>query len=669
MSSQLNWGILGAGTIAKTFARGVQHSQTGKLVAVGSRDKAKAQAFAKELNIPTAHGSYEDLLADPNVQAVYIATPHPFHAEWAIKAAQAGKHILCEKPIALNAPDTMAIIQAAKDNDVFLMEAYMYRLHPQTARLIELVKQKAIGQLRMIHATFSFSIGDNANPDGRLLKNALGGGGILDVGGYPVSLSRLIAGAALGKPFANPEKVLGNAFLGQTGADEYTAGILRFPGNIIAQIATGVRLSQKNQVILYGSAGHIVVPDPWVPAREGGTVSILVHRDGKPVEEIKIESGWLYGIEADAVAANIQNRQVSSPGMSWDDTLGNMQTLDQWRSSVGLVYESEKPQESDKPLPTVSNRPLRINDNAPMTYAPLAGINKKVSRLVMGVDNQTFMSISRIMFDDYFSLGGTVFDCAHIYGGGMCEKVLGQWVKERKIREQIVLLGKGGHTPHCNPKDIVKQLTHSLERMQIDYLDIYMLHRDNPDIPAGELISVLNEQLKAGRMRIIGVSNWSIQRVDEANAYAKQHGLVPFTAISNQFSLAQMVKPVWDGCISASDAASRQWLEKHNLALMPWSSQARGFFTDRSGPDKLDNKSLVESFYSDDNFKRKDRVTELAAKYKVSNVAIALAYVLNQPFTTFPLIGPRSISELRDSLHALPIKLSPQELSYLNLGA
>lgn len=667
MSTTLNWGILAAGSIARTFARGVQQSKTGKLVAVGSRDQSKADAFAQEFDIPHAHDSYEKLLSDPQVQAVYIATPHPMHAQWAIKAAEAGKHILCEKPIALNAADTMAILQAARDNDVFLMEAYMYRVHPQTATLVELIQRKAIGELRMIDATFSFAAG--FNPDQRLFKNALGGGGILDVGGYTTSMVRLLAGAAMGKPFAEPLIVRGVGHLGQTGVDEYAAAVMEFPGEIIAQVATGVRLNQENRVILYGTEGRIVVSDPWIPAREGGTVGFTIHRNGKDPEEVKIEAGWLYALEADTVARYLDQRQASSPAMSWEDTLGNMQTLDRWRESIGLMYESEKPSKAPAPLPTVANRPLRVRDDAPMTYGALPRIDKKVSRLVMGVDNQTTMPIARVMFDDFFEQGGTVFDTAHIYGGGQCEKTLGQWIKERQVRDQVVVLGKGGHTPWCNPKDIVRQLDESLERLQTDHLDIYMLHRDNLELAASELIGVLNEQLQKGKMRALGVSNWSIQRIEEANAYAKQHHLVPFTAVSNQLSLARMVKPVWAGCISAGDPESRQWFTDQQMALMPWSSQARGFFTDRSGPDKREDESLVESWYSEDNFQRKARVQELAQKYNTSTVVIALAYVLQQPFPTFPLIGPRTIQEFRDSLHATTIKLTPEELRYLNLEA
>ena len=224
MADTLHWGIIGAGGIAKNFAKGVAHSRTGRIAAVGSRSKEKADKFAEEF-CPSArrHGSYEALLADRDVQAVYIATPHPMHAEWAVKAAEAGKHILCEKPIGINHAEAMAIVEAARHHDVFLMEAFMYRCSPQTAKLVELLRAKTIGEVRVIRASFSFHAG--FNPEGRLFRNALAGGGILDVGCYGVSMSRLVAGVATGKDFAEPIDVKGCGHLGATGVDEWAAAV------------------------------------------------------------------------------------------------------------------------------------------------------------------------------------------------------------------------------------------------------------------------------------------------------------------------------------------------------------------------------------------------------------------------------------------------------------
>ena len=343
MSTILNWGILGAGTIARTFAQGVARTTTGRVIAIGSRSQVKADLFADALNLPHRHGSYEALLADPRVQAVYIATPHPEHAEWAIKAARAGKHILCEKPIGLNLAEATSIVEAARAHDVFLMEAFMYRCHPQTAKLVELLKDGAIGEVKLIEASFGFRAPFDATQ--RLWANELGGGGILDVGCYPVSMARLIAGAATGKDFAEPIAVSGAAhFNAVTRVDEYAVANLTFPGGIIASLATGIAVEMENVVRIFGTEGHLVVPNPWMPSNHGGTETILLHRTAKKeTREVKIETpNWLYALEADTVAANIGRRQASSPAMSWQDTLGNMKTLDQWRRAVGLVYDAEK---------------------------------------------------------------------------------------------------------------------------------------------------------------------------------------------------------------------------------------------------------------------------------------------------------------------------------------
>jgi predicted dehydrogenase/aryl-alcohol dehydrogenase-like predicted oxidoreductase len=665
MTRTLTWGILGTGRIAGVFAQGVKGSQTGTLLAVGSRTQAAADAFGEQWDISRRYGSYEQLLADADVQAIYVAAPHPMHAEWTIKAAEAGKHVLCEKPFALNHAQAMAMIEAAQSSDVFLMEAFMYRCHPQTAKLVELVRAGAIGSVRVIQATFSFHA--RFNPEGRLFNNALGGGGILDVGGYCVSMARLIAGAATGKAFAEPARVTGAGHIGEISrVDEYAIASLTFPGDIVAQLFTGVRVNGENVVRIFGDEGSILVPAPWMPGYNDNVCKIIVKRDDEEkVQEIAVESDrHLYAYEADTVAAHIEDRQA--PAMSWDDTLGNMKTLDQWRAAVGLLYDAERPESEEQALP-VHKRPLTVRQDHGMKYGRIDRLEKPVSRLVLGVDNQTYWPHAAVMFDDFFERGGNCFDTAYIYGRGECEKMLGHWVKNRGVREQIVILDKGAHTPYCNPEALSQQLEESLERLQTDYVDIYMMHRDNPAIPVGEFITALNEHQRAGRMRVFGASNWSLERIEAANAWAFEHGLSGFAAISNNFSLARMVEPPWVGCLSASDATWRAWLAKTQMPIMPWSSQARGFFTGRADPNDRSDAELVRCWYSADNFRRLERVNALARERGVLPINIALAYVLCQPFPTFPLIGPRQLSETRTSFQALAITLTPEELRWLNL--
>lgn len=665
MADKLRWAIIGAGAIAQTFARGVAASRAGELLAVGSRTQATADQFGDDFGIPRRYGTYEAVLADADVDAVYVSTPHTFHAEWAIRAAEAGKHLLIEKPLGINHAEAMAVVEAARRNDVFLMEAYMYRCHPQTARLVELIREGVIGEVRVIEASFGFDIGER--PDHRLLEHGLAGGGMLDVGGYPVSISRLISGAALGVDFADPIEVHGAGHIGETSrVDEWAVGTLRFPGDIVAQVMCGIRVPAENGVRIMGTKGQITVPAPWTLRGASWTSRILVQVYGEDEpREVTVEGGadpW--SIEADTVAAHIEARQAAAPAMSWADTLGNMQTLDRWRAAVGLVYDKEQ---LEAPVQRLSPRPLAASSGHTMIYGEIEGVGKPISRLVMGVDNQTAMPHAAVMFDDFVERGGTTFDTAWVYGAGRCEPVLGRWIEDRGVRDQLVVLGKGAHTPFCTPEALVSQLDESLDRLRTDYLDIYMMHRDNPAVPVGEFMDVLNEQQRAGRMRVFGASNWSRERLDEAQAYATAHGLSGFSAISNNFSLARMVAPPWAGCLSASDAEWRTWLTERQLALMPWSSQARGFFTERAAPDNFSDLELVRCWYSPDNFERRARAEQLARKYEVPTIAIALAYVLGQPFPTYPLIGPRTLAETRTSFDGLRVRLTPDEVAWLNL--
>ena len=303
----------------------------------------------------------------------------------------------------------------------------------------------------------------------------------------------------------------------------------------------------------------------------------------------------------------------------------------------------------------------------PIPKGSIPFLDKSVSRLIMGVDNQNTMPHAAAVFDDYFERGGNAFDTGWVYGKTR-SVLLGRWVAARGVRDQVVMIAKGAHTPLCNPAALRAQLIEQLEWFGTDYADLYLMHRDNLDIPVGEFIDVLNAEVRAGRIRAFGGSNWSLERVRKANAYARRKGLQGFSMVSNNLSLAEMVSPVWADCIHVHDAESRKWLKKTGIVLLPWSSQARGFFVpSRAQPDRRDDESLVRCWYSEDNFKRQARAIELAARLGVEPINIALAWVLNQPFPTFPLIGPRTIAETRSCVKALEVSLTRKEMAYLNL--
>lgn len=340
----INWGILSTGRIAGVFAQGVARSKTGRLWAVGSRSLESSQRFAHDHRIPRAYGSYEELLADPSVDVVYIGTPHPLHAHWAVKAAKAGKGILCEKPMAMNLPDARKMVKAARENKVFFMEGFMYRCHPQTAKLVELIRKKTIGEVRVIHASFCFETAVDLK--NRLFNRKLGGGGILDVGCYPVSMARLVAGAALGfapgRVFADPLEVKGSAILGaKSQVDEVAVATLKFPGGILAELSCGIRANRNGPMVkIDGLKGSVMVPSPWSARRYGGTSYLLLqmHGEKKPRKIPVRYNRSIYTFEADTVAGCLRKGRKESPAMGWNDSLGNMKILDLWRKSAGVYY-------------------------------------------------------------------------------------------------------------------------------------------------------------------------------------------------------------------------------------------------------------------------------------------------------------------------------------------
>ena len=663
----LRWGILATGRIARKLADAVVESESSDLAAVGSRTQAAADAFAADYGGITAHGSYAALLEDRDVDAIYVATPHPQHAEWTIRALEAGKAVLCEKPMGINHPEVMAMVETAAFHQRFLMEAFMYRTHPQTAKLVELIRDGAIGEVRQINASHGFA--SPFHPASRLHNNDLAGGGIMDVGCYPVSMARLVAGE-------EPDAVAGFATLGETGVDRWASALLRFPSGLIARVSTAVSLSLDNTVQIFGAKGAIRVDVPWFGARpEGGWWFDMV-RAGKH-ERIRGDAKPIYVHEVDEVARSLAAGKTESAAMTWEDSLGNAKVLDRWRAEAGVAFGRERPERLTVP---VHGRPLAVRRDT-IGKGHVRGVDKPVARLVMGCDNQPSDAHAAVMFDNYFEYGGNTFDTAHIYAGGRMEERLGTWIKNRGVRENVVVIGKGAHTPANFPDRVGPQLTVSLERLQTDYVDLYFLHRDNTDVPVDEWLDVLNAEQNAGRIRAFGGSNWTLARLQAANAQAAERGLTPFAAVSNNFSLARMVDPVWPGCISASDNAWRTWLTAEQMPLFPWSSQARGFFTPRFDAVRANAESAVDGgfgnqpsdaemrrcWFAEDNFSRRARAVELAASKGVAPINIALAYVLSQPFPCFALFGPRVLAETRSSLAALGVALSDDERRWLNL--
>ncbi|EDY81799.1 Oxidoreductase family, NAD-binding Rossmann fold protein [Verrucomicrobiia bacterium DG1235] len=332
---KLRWGILATGYIAGRFADGLATSHTGELIAVSSRSLKSAQTFASKYGRVNAYASQEELLSQPDVDAVYIATPHPFHAELAIAAAKAGKHILCEKPIAMNMAETEAVISAAETAGVTLVEAYMYRCHPQSAKVVELIKKGKIGKVRLIQAAFGFNA--PFDPSGRLFAKELGGGAILDVGGYPASFACMIADTASDSENIAVKCVGGLGRIDpRCETDTIAIANLEFENGIAAQISVSTQLNQNNIARVYGEKGSIEIPLPWIVARDGGEWSFDISSDGKdkPKKITGNEPRGLYGVEADCFAEIVAGQKPSAPCMRIPDTRRVNTILEDWQNQL-----------------------------------------------------------------------------------------------------------------------------------------------------------------------------------------------------------------------------------------------------------------------------------------------------------------------------------------------
>lgn len=339
--TKLRWGIIGPGGIAKTFAAAIPKSQTGRLVAIGSRNPDRP-GLAEDFAGTRIERGYDKLLACPDVDVVYIATPHVNHVEWAIKSLRAGKHVLVEKPIAMTRAGASRVYDEARKTGRFAGEAFMYRPHPQTHKLIELVRDGAIGTPRIIRSTFGFNAGDVLHGH-RLFEPHLAGGAILDLGGYPASIVRLLAGAAERQPFLDPVSVSGAAYI-EGGVDLWSSATLKFANGVIGELSCAMLAQQDNMLFVFGSGGTIAVTDFWYASGKTGGVGKITLTQGDKISSVEVkEDRWLYTFEIDDVAHAIDagRLQFEAPGMSWDDSLGNMGVLDAWRQAVGQHYDFE----------------------------------------------------------------------------------------------------------------------------------------------------------------------------------------------------------------------------------------------------------------------------------------------------------------------------------------
>ena len=495
----------------------------------------------------------------------------------------------------------------------------------------------------------------------------------MDIGCYPLSMSRLLVGCLQGKAFSNPVSMKIESELNIDGVDLNSSAELQFDDRSIANIASAVNKKTESSVTISDGIKTVFIDQPWHCGeftKRRSTIVVSDQEDNRVNYEV-ISTKDIYALEIEHFTKLLNESKVESDIISHSDSHGNMIALDTWRKGAGVVYPDDKPENRFGSILGVD----LTEERKKVKYKSLAGLDKRLFPLVFGCDNQSDSNHAFGMFDHYYLEGGNVFDTAYIYNDGRSDKYLGRWITSRNNREEIVILGKGAHTPHCFPSAIRPQLDETLDRLNTDYLDIYCLHRDNLEVPVGEFIDLLNELKKEGKITVFGASNWSLERFKEASDYAKSTNQESFSVLSNNFSLARMIEPVWPGCFSCSDDDFKSFLTQEQVAIFPWSSQARGFFLDNqefqgATHGANPNQEEQDRVWGDkDNQERRSRCFALAKELGVEPIQVALAFVLNQPFPSFPLIGPRNFFETMSSLSAIEITLTNDQVMWLDLNS
>jgi aryl-alcohol dehydrogenase-like predicted oxidoreductase len=316
-----------------------------------------------------------------------------------------------------------------------------------------------------------------------------------------------------------------------------------------------------------------------------------------------------------------------------------------------------------------------------MHYGNIPGVGKPVSQLVQGtvmLSPDTAQENFAVL-DAAIEAGCNTFDTAHIYGGGEVERVFGRWIRDRNVRDQVVILTKGAHhspdRKRVTPGDIETDMRESMERMEVDYIDIYLLHRDDATQPVGPIVEALNAHQRAGRIGAFGGSNWTAARIAEANAYADLNKLNPFVISSPHFSLAEQVEAPWDDCVTitgAANASQRAWYEAHHneVALFCWSTLAGGWFSGRltrANRAEHEGALYMRCYDTESNWQRLDRARELAHHNGLTIPQVALAYVLHQPYNPYPLVAAYTPEELRELVVAFDVELTADDVAWLDL--
>ncbi len=665
MVATVRWGIIGPGAIARVFATAIDGLDGHEIVAVGSRDPERALAFNAERGYVDAEaGTYRDLVRSESVDAVYVASPHPGHLEHAALALRHGKGVLCEKPLCVNASEARRLCEIARERGRPLLEAMWTRFLPATQRAADWIANGTIGEPSRVVCSFGFHAA--FDPESRLYDPELGGGSLLDIGCYTLSLASLVFGERV--TGGNIPQIEVRADLAPSWVDEDCRIVLRFGDGAEAYLESSISQALSATGVVQGDAGRIVIPDFW----RAQTLKLECEtQDVATLECPFLCNGYEY--QALELARMLRDGDIESPLLPHAESIGLIELMDELRRRMGVQYPFE------------TGIGVTAGTHRAMTYRPFDDVH--LPRLILGtmpLTNETpaARDDADALLDAAFENGLSAVDTGHVYGGGASERAIGDWLERRGLADDVFVLSKGCHPdeagPRVNPEALARDLAESLDRLRLPAVDLYMLHRDDPAVPVGEMVDAFAEHLAAGRLRAYGFSNWTRARIEEACDYAEANDRPLPAASSPNFSLADQVEDPWGGgCATLTGAAAaedREWHRDTGMAIFAWSSLARGLFSGRvsrralAADPGLVDEACRTAYVHNVNLARLDRVIEFAEAGGASVPQIALAWVLAQDLPLHAIVGAATGEEVEDLAAAAALTLTDEEQKWLSNG-
>ena len=695
MVATVRWGIIGPGAIARVFATAIDGLDGHEIVAIGSRDPQRAANFSAERGYRDAEvGTYRDLVRNESVDAVYVASPHSGHLEHAALALRHGKAVLCEKPLCVNASEARRLCAIARERERPLLEAMWTRFLPATQRAADWVANGTIGEPSRVVCAFGFRA--QFDPGSRLYDPELAGGSLLDIGCYTLSLASLVFGERV--TGGNIPQIEVRADLAPSGVDEHCEIVLRFGDGAEAYLESSISKALSATGVIQGDRGRIVIADFWRAQQ------LKLECEAKDVATLECPflcNGYEY--QALELARMLRDGDVESPLLPHAESIGLLELMDELRRRMGVQYPFE------------SSIGVTVGTHRAMTYLPLgasvgapafrpagaAGLLTRgengrsgepesplhLPRLILGtmpLNNDTPASQTEAdsLLDAAFEHGINALDTGHVYGNGASERAIGDWLERRGLADDVFILSKGCHPdaagPRVNPEALAQDLGESLDRLRLPGVDLYMLHRDDPAVPVGEMVDAFAEHLAAGRLRSYGFSNWTRERIEEACEYAEANDRPLPGASSPNFSLADQVEDPWGGgCVTLTGKAAaddREWHRSNGMAIFAWSSLARGLFSGRvtrralAADPSLVDEACRTAYVHNVNLARLGRVIEFAEAGGASVPQIALAWVLAQDLPLHAIVGAATEHEVEELAAAAALTLTEEEAKWLQHG-